>query len=169
MMKVIRTTSSIGIAILMLGVGCAGPTVEGDSAFGNSNITVLDADPESRRYTLYVRKPDGRWFHGAGKFAFERMAPDVMTVSDTQRQTILDAMRRAGWLDGDLVVDTGTGPRYLEVKMSGNLVNRKFEMLATDDRFDPGSEEVLSVLREVAQQRYDEVLDALPKGSPSGS
>ena len=156
--------------LLMSFAGCAGAPETTDSSLGSSRISILDGDRESRRFTLYRRQSDGAWFQGGGKDAFEGMAPRPMEMTEADRTSILDALRQAGWLDGEVDVGTGTGPRYIEVSMSGSgVMNQKFSMLATDGGFDSETERVLAVLRDVAGRRFRGVLEALPKGRPSES
>ena len=161
----IRTAWCAGLSILL--AGCAGTPQVNDSSLGTSRISILDGDATSRRYILFLRTPDGSWFQGGGKDALEGMAPRSMTLSEADRKSILDAFQHAGWLDARVDAGSGTGPRYLEVKMSGGAMNQRFSMLATDGGFDPGTEKILGVLNTVAEKRFQGVLDALPQGRPS--
>ena len=160
--------TAVSVTLMMVVAGCAGPSKVSDLPLGESAISILDGDRTSRRYTFYVRKPDGKWFYGGGESAFERKAPDPLEVTEKDRTSMADAMRRAGWLNGGPFTEKGSGPRFLEVSISGKPISRRFTVLATGGSFDPGTEEVMSLLRKVSERRFQGVLDALPKARPAG-
>ena len=155
--------------LVLLVTGCAGSPDVTDSSLGRSSISILDGDADSRRYTLFLRRSDGAWFQGGGRAAFEGIASRPLEMTEADRTSILDAIRRAGWLEDVVQVEKGTGPRFIEVSMSGRGVTRTFSILATDGGFDPATEAVLAVLGEVSGRRFRGVLDALPQGRSSES
>ena len=160
----IRLLGPIG---LLLAVGCSGPPESSNAPLGSARIRILDADLVSRRYTLYVRRGTGAWFHGGGKDAFGGAAPRPMEMTPRDRETIAELMSSAGWIDGTIEIGVGTGPRHLEVSLSEGIPNTKFSLLATDGRFDSETEALLAALQSIVEREYRGVLDALPQASPS--
>ncbi|MCP4836300.1 MAG: hypothetical protein GY895_16215 [Phycisphaera sp.] len=163
----LRTIELLGAIGLFFTVGCSGPPESSNAPLGSARIRILDADQASRRFVLYVRGATGEWFHGGGKEAFAGDAPRPMEMRPHDRETIAELMSAAGWIDGTMEIGVGTGPRHLEVSLSGGIPNTSFSLLASEGRFDPETEALLAALQSVVEREYRGVLDALPQASPS--
>lgn len=153
-------------------LGCVGPG-GADTAPSETNqqaikLLLLDADGDEQRYALYRWRADGRFFYGGGREAHEGETPiEVPFPKDVQR-TLTKVIEDAGWLAPDFTPPTASsGPRLLEVDLRLKDVRRKFEIKADGRTFGRGTTELLEALRAIAAQRYQGVLDGLPRADES--
>ena len=130
---------------------------------GVHTASLLDADVEDARFALYVRRHDGVWLFGGGSKAFAGDATEVMKFDETDRQAVGELMKKAGWFKDDHVPEAGPGPRYLEVSIARTGPRQRFIVRADGRSFDPAVTALLDRLREIADRRFANVIDALPK------
>jgi hypothetical protein len=156
------------VCAAMLLVGCVGPG-GADTAPSETNqqaikLVLLDADGEDQRYALYKWRADGRFFYGGGREAHEGETPIELPFPKDVQRTLTKVIEDIGWLAPDFMPPTtSSGPRLLEVDLRLKGVRRKFEIKADGRTFDQGTTELLEALQAIGAQRYQGVLDGLPR------
>ena len=164
-MRILRD-SLIFISLLTV-TGCISPPSSKPSPAGIRAVSLLDADVEDARFALYLRRSDGVWLFGGGSKAAVGQASEVMSFQEADRRAVADLMTRAGWLEEDHVPEAGPGPRRLDVSLTGSGASRQFTIRADGRSFDPAVTALLVRLRAIADRRFSNVIEALPRARPT--
>ena len=158
--------SSILLSLLLV-TGCISSPSSKPSPAGIRAVSLLDADVEGARFALYQRQSDGVWLFGGGAKAAAGEATEVMKFDEADRLAVADLMTRAGWLEDDHVPEAGPGPRRLDVSLAGSGARRQFTIRADGRSFDPAVTALLVRLRAIADRRFSNVIEALPRARPA--
>ena len=150
----------VGISIL---TACSTPPPAKGDGEAFTHIRVRDEDDADGRIAFYEISGDTLAF--AGGLAAMRETPE--TTESLDRETmgeVMDAIRKAGWLAATPPTSIGDGPRSLSVDMTWRGGRRTFRIDGNGRELPSGSEAVVVLLKQIADRRFAEIINSLPRG-----
>lgn len=146
---------------ILTACGAPPPAKGDDGAF--RHIRVRDEDDADGRITFYEISGDTLAF--AGGLAAMRETPETTESLDRETMAaVMDSIREAGWLAATPPSSIGDGPRSLSVDMTWRGGRRTFRIDGDGRELPPGSEAVVVLLKRIADRRFEEIIDSLPRG-----
>lgn len=160
----VRAVATAFVSGLVLSLAaCQAPPPSAGSDEGFTWIEILDEDDADGRLAYYLVTDDSLAF--AGGFAAMKKTPEVTQPLDAETiDEVVEAIQRAGWLASTPPDSTGDGPRTLSVDLRWRGGRRTFRIEADGRRLPPGTESVVVLLKEIADRRFQDVIDSLPRG-----
>lgn len=156
---------SIGLALGVLAsiVSCSSPPPTSGASEGFRRISVLDEDDANGRLAYYLVKGGELSFAG-GMAAFTKTPESTQPLDPQAMKRIVKAIEDAGWLAPTPPESIGDGPRSLSVEIAWSGGRRAFRVQADGRRLPERSEAVVVLLKEIADRRFKELIDSLPRG-----